>query len=69
MNLLVLHLEVDFGEDLRLVANNEVDLEQYLIDKGYKDIKFNDLRTPYGTCQMKNNFGTDTAKCSYVEKI
>ena len=40
MNLLVFHLEVDYGEDLRLVANNEVDLENYLIEKGFNSIEF-----------------------------
>ena len=69
MNLLVLHLEVDFGEDLRIVANNEVDLEQYLRDKGFENIEFNDLRATYGTCQMRSQYGTETAKCFYVTKI
>jgi hypothetical protein len=69
MNLLVFHLEVDFGEDLRLVANNEVDLENYLIEKGYSFIEFSDLRTNYGTCSLKNQYGRETAKCFYVTKI
>jgi hypothetical protein len=56
MNLLAFHLEVDFGEDLRLVANNEVDLENYLIEKGYSNIEFSDLRTNYGTCSLKNQY-------------
>ena len=54
MNLLVFHLEVDFGEDLRLVANNEVDLENHLREKGFTNIKFSDLRSSYGTCSLKD---------------
>lgn len=69
MNLLVFHLEVNFGDDLRLVANNEVDLENYLIEKGYNSIEFNDLRTPYGTCSLKDQYSIETAKCFYVTKI
>lgn len=69
MNLLVFHLETDFGEDLILVANNEVDLESHLIEKRFTNIKFTDLRTNYGTCSLRNQYGTDTAKCFYVTKI
>ena len=69
MNLLVFHLEVDFGTDLKLVANNEVDLENYLIEKGYSSIEFSNLRTNYGTCSLKNQYGRETAKCFYVSKI
>jgi hypothetical protein len=69
MNLLVLHLENDFGEDLRLVANNEVDLENHLVTLGYTEIKFSDLRTHYGTCSMKTMYGRETAKCVYCQKI
>jgi hypothetical protein len=69
MNLLVFHLEVNFGDDLRLVANNEVDLENYLIEKGYNSIEFNDLRNSYGTCSLKDQYGRETAKCFYVTKI
>lgn len=69
MNLLVFHLDVDFGEDLRLVANNEVDLEIFLADIGFTNIEFSDLRTNYGTCSLKNKYGRETAKCFYVTKI
>ena len=69
MNLLVFHLEADFGSDLMLVANNEVDLENYLIEKGFHSIEFSDLRTSYGTCSLKNQYGRETAKCFYVTKI
>lgn len=69
MNLLVFHLEVDYGEDLRLVANNEVDLESYLIEKGYTNIQFRDLRTSYGACYLKSQYESETAKCFYVTKI
>jgi hypothetical protein len=69
MNLLFFHLEVDFGEDIKVVANNEVDLEQYLIDKGFTSIEFSDLRTNYGTCSLKNLYGRETAKCFYITKI
>lgn len=71
MNLLVFNFEADFGEDIRVVANNEVDLEQFLIERGFKNIEFSDLRTSYGTCQFKSNFDniTETAKCFYVNKI
>lgn len=68
-NLLFFHLEVDFGEDIKIVANNEVDLEQYLISAGYTNVQFSDLRTSYGTCTLKNMYGTETAKCFYVNKI
>ena len=69
MNLLFFHLEVDFGEDIKVVANNEVDLEKYLIEKGYTNIEFSNLRTDYGTCSFKNLYGRETAKCFYITKI
>jgi hypothetical protein len=70
MNLLVFHLEADFGENLRLVANNEVDLENHLIERGFKDIKFTDLRTNYGTCSFRDKLDyKETAKCFYATKI
>lgn len=69
MNLLVFHLEVNFGDDLRLVANNEVDLENYFKERGYKSIEFSDLKTSYGTCSLKDEYGIETAKCFYVTKI
>lgn len=70
MNLLFFHLEVDFGEDLKLIANNEIDLENYLIQRGFKGIKFEDLRTSYGTCSFKDGLNyKETAKCFYVIKI
>jgi|TARA_R110000782_G_scaffold264883_3_gene358298 hypothetical protein len=70
MNLLVFHLEANFGEDLKIVANNEVDLEDYLIKKGFKDIKFSDLRENYGTCSFRDGLEyKETAKCSYMTKI
>lgn len=71
MNLLFFHLELYFGTDIKLVANNEVDLEQYLIrEKRYSQIEFYDLKTDYGTCTLKDHFGNrETAKCYYVTKI
>lgn len=69
MNLLVFHLENSFGDDLRLLANNEVDLENYLTEKGFKNIIFSDLKQSYGTCSLKNQYGTQLAKCFYVTKI
>lgn len=70
MNLLFFHLEVNFGEDLRLVANNEVDLENHLMERGFTNIEFSDLRTNYGTCSLKDKLGyRETAKCFYVTKI
>ena len=69
MNLLFFHLEIDFGTDIKLVANNEVDLEQRLISLGYTNIRFSDLRADYGTCSLENQYGRETAKCYYVTKI
>lgn len=70
MNLLFFHLEVGWGNDLRLIANNEVDLQDYLTGKGYTNIEFSNLKTSYGTCQLKNQFGNrEIAKCFYVTKI
>lgn len=69
MNLLFFHLQIDFDSDLKLIANNEVDLENYLIEKGYTNIEFSDLKTDYGTCSLKNQYGKETAKCFYVEKV
>lgn len=69
MNLLFFHLEKQFGTDIRLVANNEVDLEAHLIAQGYTNIEFSDLRTDYGTCSLRNQYGRETAKCFYVSKI
>ena len=69
MNLLFFHLEVQFGTDITVVANNEVDLEKYLLDKGFTNINFSDLRTSYGTCSLKDQHGIGVAKCFYVTKI
>ena len=68
-NLLFFHLEIPFGETIKLVANNEVDLEVYLKNAGYTNIEFSDLRADYGTCSLKNQYGRETAKCFYVSKI
>ncbi len=69
MNLLFFHLEINFGEDLKLIANNEVDLENHLVERGFTNIKFEDLRTSYGTCSLKDQYGTQIAKCFYITKI
>ena len=71
MNLLFFHLEVQFGTDIKLVANNEVDLEQYLIkEKQFLQVEFYDLKSDYGTCILKDHFGNkEIAKCYYVTKI
>lgn len=69
MNLLFFHLERSFMEDIKVVSNNEVDLENYLIEKGFTDIEFSDLRTGYGSCSLKDQYGRETAKCFYVTKI
>jgi hypothetical protein len=69
MNLLFFHLEVSFGNDIKLIANNEIDLEQHLISVGYTSIEFSDLKTSYGTCSLKDQYGRQTAKCFYVTKI
>lgn len=68
---LTLHLEVDFGEDLRLSANNHLDLTEYLLQKGYSNIRFSDLESTYGTCSFKQKGWENTvvAKCFYTEKI
>jgi hypothetical protein len=68
-NLLFFHLEIDFGEDIKFIFNNEVDLQEYLVEKGYSNIKFSDLETSYGTCQLKDMYGNQTAKCFYIKKI
>ena len=68
-NLLFFHLEEDFGANFKVVANNEVDLQEYLVEKGYSNIKFSDLETSYGTCQLKDMYGNQTAKCFYIKKI
>ena len=69
MNLLFFHLEVKYGTDIKLVANNEVDLEQHLLSMGYTNIEFSDLKYDYGTCSIKDMYGRQTAKCYYVTKI
>lgn len=69
MNLLFFHLEVPFGTDIKLVANNEVDLEAHLTAEGYTSIEFSDLRSGSGTRSLRNQYGRETAKCFYVSKI
>lgn len=70
MNLLFFHLEVDFSESIILIANNEVDLENELIELGFTDIYFSYLKNDYGTCSLKDKFGnSEVAKCFYVKKI
>lgn len=71
MNLLIFDLEVDFGEDIQVVANNEHDLRDYLSKQhGFTNITFNDLDCSYGTCQFKDALGySETAKCKYAKKV
>lgn len=70
MNLLFFHLEVNFGTDIKVVANNEMDLAEYLSSLGFTNLKFEDLDTEYGTCSLtdKENY-KELAKCFYVKKI
>jgi hypothetical protein len=68
--LLLFYLKADFGENLRLVANNEADLAEYLKEKGYKDITFSDLQFSYGTCSYRDTLNyKETAQCFYIPKI
>lgn len=69
MNLLFFHLEVDFGTDIKLVANNEVDLREHLTSLDYTKIEFSDLQDSYGTCSLHDQYGRQTAKCFYIKKI
>ena len=70
MNLLFFHLEVDFGEDIKLIANNEVDLKEHLTEKGFKNIDFTDIRTDNGECGLTDQYNNrEYAKCFYVTKI
>lgn len=70
MNLLFFHLEVHFGQDIRLVANNEVDLKDHLVGLGFKDINFDNLLTDYGECGLTDQYNErEYAKCFYVKKI
>jgi len=69
MNLLFFHLERNFCDTIKLVANNEVDLENHLIALGFTNISFSDLRADYGTCSLKDQYGTEYAKCFYITKI
>ena len=69
MNLLFFHLEVDFGTDVKLVANNVVDLTEHLEALGYTKIQFSDLQDSYGTCSLNDQYGRQTAKCFYIKKI
>lgn len=69
-NLLVFHLDNDWGEDLHLIANNQRDLEDYIIKElEAKDVEFNDLDASYGTCSYKTQYGRETAKCFYAKYI
>ena len=69
MNLLFFHLEMQFGADIILVANNEVDLKSFLESCGYRDIEFSDLQEQYGKCNLKSNLGRELAKCFYITKV
>ena len=69
MNLLLFQLERQFNEELNLIANNEVDLEDYLITLGYKNIIFYDLNRNHGSCSLEDEYGKKTAKCFYINKI
>jgi hypothetical protein len=70
MNLLFFHLESEFGQDIRLIANNEVDLKNHLADLGYKNIDFDNLLTDYGECGLTNQHSNrEYAKCFYVKKV
>jgi len=69
-NLLVFHWERDFNDDIRIVANNEKDLESYLEEKGYSKIAFLNINEDYGTCCFNWKLcGMEVAKCFYVEYI
>jgi hypothetical protein len=70
MNLLFFHLEVHFGQDIRLIANNEVDLKIHLEELGFKKIEFTDLIYGYGTCALTDQDNErEHAKCFYVKKV
>lgn len=69
MNILIFKLEIDFGEDILLAANNELDLRDELEKKGFTDIKFEDIEFPYGKCYLKDLYGTEVADCYYVKKV
>jgi hypothetical protein len=69
MNKLYFNLERDFNTNIVLIANNEVDLENHLISLGYTNISFSDTRHDYGTCSLKDIYGSYTAKCYYVKCV
>ena len=69
MNKLYFNLERDFNTNIVLIANNEVDLENHLISLGYTNISFSDIRHDYGTCSLKDVYGSYIAKCYYVKCV
>ena len=70
MNKLYFNLERDFNTNIVLIANNEVDLENHLISLGYTNIYFSDIRhDDYGTCSLKDVYGSYIAKCYYVKCV
>jgi len=69
MNKLYFNLERDFNDPIVLIANNEVDLENHLTSLGYTNISFSDLKMYYGTCSLKDMYGSYVAKCHYVKCV
>ena len=70
MNVLVFKYTPDFGQNIELVANNELDLKDYL-EKEYdfNDIEFHDLHEYYGYCSFKTIYGRESVSCYYSKKI
>lgn len=68
-NILIFLYEEDFGTDIRVFANNEIDLREFLLEKGYTDINFSDLESFYGTCSFRDQYGIQVAKCFYIASV
>lgn len=71
-NVLVFNYNPNFGEEINLVANNQLDLENYLIENyNFSNIKFEDIERPYGICTFKERLyeNIETAKCFYCQQL
>lgn len=69
-NILIFLLDQEFAASIHVWANNEHDLRQFLIKEyNYRDINFNDLDSPYGTCSFRDDYGIKVTKCFYIPSV
>jgi hypothetical protein len=67
MNKLLFTLEVDFGDDIKLIANNHKDLEDY-INKNYDWYMF-EVRDNLVRIQTREGFDVEFGKLEWIKHV